>query len=224
VTDPRVIAGLEKQLSDWRGALDTGATRVGWKIGLNIPEAQKPLGIEEPVIGYLTSATLVESGGEYSAAGDSNLRAEPEVALEMGRDVEAGADEDTARDAIAGLAVALELVDVTRPSADGIEAIVATNIFHRAVVLGPSRPVVPTEGLDASIEVAGEEREAADVPDDFSDVVLLTARLLGERGERLERGDRIIAGSLTPQVPLEAGDRVAVEIEGLGRVEASIAA
>jgi 2-keto-4-pentenoate hydratase len=218
------MAGLETQLRDWRGALDDGATRIGWKIGLNIPEAQKPLGIEEPVIGYLTSTTVVESGGEYSAAGDANLRAEPEVALEIGRDVEAGADEDAAREAIAGLAVALELVDVTRPSEDGIEAIVATNIFHRAVVLGPSRPGLSAEGLAASIEVDGEERESAKVADDFSDVVLLTARLLGEAGECLERGDRIIAGSLTPQVPLDVGNRVAVDIEGLGRVEASIAA
>jgi 2-keto-4-pentenoate hydratase len=223
VTDPRVVEGLRTQLRDWRARLDAGATRLGWKIGLNIPEAQKPLGIEEPVIGYLTSATLVESGGEYRASGDSSLRAEPEVALELGADVGPDADGDAAREAIAALAVALELVDVTRPAGDGIEAIVATNVFHRAVVLGPSRPGLQ-EGLKASIEVNGERRESAEAPDDFTDVVLLTARLLGEAGERLARGDLIIAGSLTPQVPLAIGDRVAVEIEGLGRVEAAIAA
>ena len=223
MTDPRVVKGLEAQIHEWRTALDAGAERVGWKIGLNIPEAQKPLGIEEPVIGYLTSATLVEPGGEYRASGDSSLRAEPEVALEMGRDVEPDADVDAAREAVGGLAVALELVDVGRPP-DGIEAIVATNVFHRAVVLGPSRPALPGERLEAVIEVDGEQRERAEVPDDFSHVVLLTARLLGEVGERLERGDRIIAGSLTPQVPLEPGNRVAVDIEGLGAVEARIAA
>jgi 2-keto-4-pentenoate hydratase len=223
MTDPRVIKGLEMQIREWRTALDAGAERVGWKIGLNIPEAQNALGIEEPVIGYLTSATVVEPGGEYRAAGDSSLRAEPEVALEMGRDVEPDADADVAREAVAGVAVALELVDVGRPP-EGIQGIVATNVFHRAVVLGPSRPAFPGEGLDAVIEVDGEQRERAEVPDDFSDVVLLTARLLGEVGERLERGDRIIAGSLTPQVPLAPGNRVAVDIEGLGAVEARIAA
>ena len=223
MTDPRVIAGLRAQLRDWRAALDGGAARVGWKIGLNIPEAQKALGIEEPVIGYLTSASVVDSGGEYSAGGDSSLRAEPEVALEMGADVEPDADADAAREAIAGLAVALELVDVTPPADDGIEAILAINVFHRAAVLGPSRPAFRGEGLAGAIHVNGEQREAAEVPDDFTDVVRLTARLLGEAGERLERGDRIIAGSLTPQVPLAVGDRVAVEIEDLGRVEADIA-
>jgi 2-keto-4-pentenoate hydratase len=224
MTDPRVVKGLEAQVSEWRTVLDAGAERVGWKIGLNIPEAQNALGIEEPVIGYLTSATVVESGGEYRASDDSSLRAEPEVALEMGRDVEPDdADADVARDDVAGVAVALVLVDVGRPP-EGIQGIVATNVFHRAVVLGPSRPAFPGEGLEAVIEVDGQQRERADVPDDFSDVVLLTARLLGEVGERLERGDRIIAGSLTPQVPLGPGNRVAVDIEGLGGVEARIAA
>jgi 2-keto-4-pentenoate hydratase len=223
VTDPRVAAGLEAQLADWRAALDGGAERVGWKIGLNIPEAQNALGIEEAVIGYLTSATVIEPGGEYDATGDASLRAEPEVALEMGRDVAPDADADEATEAVAGMSTALELVDVGRPPS-GIEAIVATNVFHRAVLLGPSRPAFSGEALDAVIEVDGERRESAQVPEDFSDVVLLTARLLGEAGERLERGDRIIAGSLTPQVPLSPGNRVAVEIEALGRVEARIAA
>jgi 2-keto-4-pentenoate hydratase len=113
-------------------------------------------------------------------------------------------------------------VDVARPP-DGIEGIVATNVFHRAAVLGPTRPALPSDGLEATIEVNDEQRAAAESPGDFTDVVLLTARLLAEAGERLERGDRIIAGSLTPQVPLMPGDRVAVEIEGLGRVEARIA-
>ena len=223
MTDPRVVKGLEAQIREWRTALDGGAQRVGWKIGLNIPEAQNAVGIEEPVIGYLTSETVVEPGGEYQAGGDSSLRAEPEVALQMGRDVEPDADADSAREAVGGVAVALELVDVGRPP-EGIQAIVATNVFHRAVVLGPSRPALPGEGLEAAIEVDGEQRERAEVPDDFSDVVLLTARLLGEVGERLERGDRIIAGSLTPQVPLAPGNRVAVDIQGLGAVEARIAA
>jgi 2-keto-4-pentenoate hydratase len=223
VTDPRVAAGLESQLAEWRAALDAGAERVGWKIGLNIPEAQSALGIEEPVIGYLTSATVIDSGGEYSATGDVALRAEPEVALEMGRDVDPEADADEAMGAVAGMATALELVDVGRPP-DGIEAIVATNVFHRAVLLGPSRPAFSGDALGAVIEVDGERREKAEVPEDFSEVVVLTARLLGEAGERLQQGDRIIAGSLTPQVPLSPENRVAVDIEGLGRVEARIAA
>jgi 2-keto-4-pentenoate hydratase len=221
MSDPRVVAGLRAQLEDWRAALEAGAGRVGWKIGLNVPEVQAALGIEEPVIGHLTSDSMVESGGRYHPEPDAKLKAEPEVSLEMGRDVDPDADADAARDAIAGVSVALELVDTSRPP-DGIEAIVATNVFHRAVAFGVTRPALPAEGLNAALLVGGEERETAEVPDDLTEAVLVTARLLGEAGERLQRGDRIIAGSLTPQVDLAPGDDVTVEIEGLGRVELRI--
>lgn len=149
MTDARVVSGLRTQLRHWRAALDGGAERIGWKIGLNIPEVQEQLGIEESVIGHLTSATVVEAGGEYRAGAAVRLRAEAEVAVELGRDVEPHADADAAREAVAGLAAAIELVDVGRPPED-VEAIVAANVFHRAVVLGPSRPALPTEGLWAT--------------------------------------------------------------------------
>jgi 2-keto-4-pentenoate hydratase len=222
LTHPRVVEGLEAALAAWRRELAGGAERLGWKIGLNIPEVQKQLGIEEPVIGYLTSATLVEDGGEYVAGEAGALRAEPEVALELGAAVAPDADVDEARDAIAGLAPAIELVDVDRPPTT-VEQIVAGNVFHRAVVLGPSRPAMPAEGMRAVMRVDGEERESADAPDDFTDVVRLTARLLGAAGERLEAGDRIIAGSLTAQAAVEPGNEVSVEIGGLGSVRVRVA-
>ena len=222
MTHPRVVQGLEAALADWRAALAQGAERIGWKIGLNIPEVQKQLGIEEPVIGFLTSRTVIADDGEYAAGGAGALRAEPEVALQLGAAVAPDADADEAREAIAGLAPAIELVDVERPPTT-VEEIVAGNVFHRAVVFGPSRPAMPAEGMRGTLKVDGEEREAADAPDDFADVVRLTARLLGTAGERLKEGDRIIAGSLTPQVPLGPGNQVAVEIGGLGSVRVRIA-
>jgi 2-keto-4-pentenoate hydratase len=220
--DPRVVAALERQLEAWRKALERGARRVGWKIGLNVPEVQERLGLREPVIGHLTSETRLEPGASYSAGDAEALRAEPEIAVEVRREVPSDADEDAARDAIAGLAPAIELVDVGRPPG-GLEAIVAENVFHRAFVVGDSRPAMPAEGVTATVMVNGEERESADAVDDLAEVVRLVARLLGAVGERLEAGDRIISGSLTPPVPVEAGERVAVHLSGLGQVEAQIA-
>ena len=42
-SDPRIVAALVDQLTDWRRALDAGAERVGWKIGLNVPDIQRKL-------------------------------------------------------------------------------------------------------------------------------------------------------------------------------------
>ena len=223
MSDPRVVSGLEAAIGDWRTKLAEGADRVGWKIGLNVPEIQERLGMDEPAIGYITSETVVEDGGEYASGSAVDLRAEPEVAVEVGAAVPPDADADQARDAIAGLAVAIELVDIHRPPIADAEGIIAGNIFHRAVVFGPTRPAMPAEGMQAVIRVGGEERGTGDAPDDFTEVVRLTARLLGEVGERLEAGDRIIAGALTPPVQVTAGDAIEVDIEGLGAVRLRVA-
>jgi 2-keto-4-pentenoate hydratase len=222
VTDPRVVAGLRVQLDSWRGALGGGAERVGWKIGLNIPEIQQRLGIGEAVIGHLTSATRVEDGGSFAAGGAGALHVEPEVGLEIGRDVDAAADADDAREAIAGVGAAVELVDTWRPP-DTLEGIVAGNVFHRGFLLGPSRPAFPAEGVRATVAVNGEQRDAADSGSDFTQVVRLVARLLNDVGERLQAGDRIITGSVTAPVPVQPGDRVRVELGGLGGLEVRVA-
>ena len=204
--------GMREQLRRRQETLEGGADHVGWKIGLNIPEVQQQLGIEEPVLGHLTSATVVEDGGEYDASGAEKLMAEPEVAIEL--------DEG---ETIAGLAAAIELVDTGRPPrGEGVEGIVADNIFHSAVVLGERASGEPTR---ATVRVNGEERASAEFTDDLEEVVQVAARRLREAGESLRSGDRIIAGSITPQVgPLEPGDELEVEVAGLGSLSVRIAA
>jgi 2-keto-4-pentenoate hydratase len=53
-------------------------------------------------------------------------------------------------------------------------------------------------------------------------VVQLVARLLAAAGEHLREGDRIIGGSLTPQVPVEPGDEVGVDLGRLGRLNVRV--
>lgn len=208
--DPKVVDGLREALESWRAELKGGARRVGWKIGLNVPEIQEKLGLKGAVIGFLTSATQLESGGEYPGGDAVELKAEPEVAIRVGPD-----------QAIVGLAPAIEIVDVGRPPAD-FQSIIAANIFHRAFVLGASQPALPPEGVGAEVTVNGESRARATAPDDFADVVAITARLLEAAGEHLREGDTIIGGSLTPQVDIGPGELVAADLGGLGRVEVRV--
>ena len=163
-------------------------------------------GVEEPAIGYLTSATLLDDGADYPAAGSTRLVVEPEVAVEI---AEGGG--------IGGYAPAIELADMNRPL-DDLQAIIAEDIFHRGVIFGEFR-----SALDRPPEVRalinGEERASAQAPEDyFEGVVELAARLLGEQDESLQPGDRIICGVITSVVPVEAGDDVSVEFGPLGRL------
>jgi 2-keto-4-pentenoate hydratase len=208
--DQRVADGVKEQLESWRAELKGGARRVGWKIGFNLPAVREMFGIDEPAIGYLTSATLVEDGADYSAAGSTRLVVEPEIAVEIAPDGSIGA-----------YAPAIELADFDRPFEE-LQAIVAEDIFHRGVVFGGFRPDLPASP-EARVVIDGEERERAPAPDDYFDGVLeVASRLLSLEGESLRPGDRIICGIITPIVPVEAGNAVTVEFGALGSLSLRI--
>lgn len=205
--DPRVMIATQVQLDLWRSALASGARRIGWKLGFNTPAAQEEAGIESPVIGFLTSATSVPYGSHVPLDGTTKPMVEPEVAIEVGETGTAVA-----------LAAAIELVDVTAPFSD-LEAVVAGNIFHRAVLLGDFRPNYPPP-RKAAVLVDGQERESTDsVELDPDEVIAFVSRELAEVGETVLPGDKIIAGSLTPPVAVEPGDRVGVQMDNLGMIQ-----
>jgi 2-keto-4-pentenoate hydratase len=216
--DRRVRAGLERQLVAWRTLVESGAQRVGWKVGLNAPPVMEALGLAHPVIGFLTRATVIESGGGHSLAGAAKPLVEPEVAIELRRDVGPGAEVDEALAAIESLGPALEVVDMPSPPED-VETVVAENIFHRCVVFGPTRQDAAVSGAEVSLRVGGEERERGEVTTDLAETIRVVADLLGAAGERLAAGDRIIAGSLTAPVELAVGDRVDLDLGQLGQAE-----
>ena len=79
--DPRLARARAAQLGRWRATLAAGATRVGWKLGVGDAERDR----DELAIGHLTSATVLEPGATYRAGGAGDLRADAEVAFELGR-------------------------------------------------------------------------------------------------------------------------------------------
>ena len=228
VTDPRVVRGMQAQLASWRSRVAGGVARVGWKIGFN-SATQEQLGLDGTVVGHLTQATVVAPGTSHSLAGSHLVCAEPEVAIHLGRDVPAGADGEVARAAIAALGAAIELVDIDRPL-DDLEAILAANVFHRAVAFGPPRTERAGGALAGVTARAFRNRdqvasvEAAAAAGDLSAVVRHVADWLAAFGERLCAGDRIICGSFAPPIWVKPGDRVRVDLGPLGAVEVALTA
>jgi 2-keto-4-pentenoate hydratase len=208
--DPRVRHGLEAQLQALHERTSAGERRVGWKIALNDPRVQQALGISRPVIGYLASGTAVSGTGPHSLAGATRPAVEPEIAVHV-----AGGG------AVAGLGPALEVIDVDMPF-DDLERVMAHNVFHRAVVLGPvSAGRTTLDGLSARFLRDGEEQHAIDVPDAAmapADVVALVAGYLDAVGASLQEGDVIIAGSLVTALPGAPGERFELHVDGLGSV------
>src|SRR5262245_961886 len=106
IDDPRVRRGMETQLGRWRAALAGGAARVGWKTGINSRAVQRSLGIDDVVLGYLTSGTALPAGAMHSLAGGTRVGMEAEIALHLGADLGSGATPEEARDAVAALGTA----------------------------------------------------------------------------------------------------------------------
>lgn len=203
---------MQRQLGHWRSALGSGDQRIGWKIGLNAPAVQQRLGIERSVVGHLTSATLLRPGGTHSLAGAIKPFVEPEIAIEV-----------DGEGTILGLGAAIEIVDFDHPIEDAAE-IVAENIFHRAVVICPSSQRTGADDIQARVSVDGDQRETGDAgATDLADTVAVVDATLRTVGERLEHGDRIIAGSLTAPLPVQPGERVTLDLGELGTIEIDFA-
>jgi 2-keto-4-pentenoate hydratase len=203
----------QQQLKHWRATLSSGAHRIGWKIGFNPPQVQEKLGLEEPVVGHLTSATLLGADGSHSLAGAENPLAEPEIAIEVGPD-----------GSIAGLAAAIEIVDIPGlPDPDGVGDVVAANVFHRAVAIGSSQDLRSAEGIEANLCINGEVARTAQASSaDLEGMVELVGRVLESAGERLETGDRIIAGALAPPPDLSPGDHLSLDLGAIGAIEVAL--
>ncbi|MGH8934697.1 MAG: 2-keto-4-pentenoate hydratase [Acidimicrobiia bacterium] len=205
--DPRIRAGMKSQLELRRRMIDEGARPIGWKVGFGAPAARERLSTTAPLVGFLTDATVLQSGAAVSIGGWTRPVVEPEVAVHMAADLGEGADRDAVRAAIGGLGPAIELADVDLEPLE-VEPILAGNLFHRGLVLGRpdhGRAGGRLEGLTA--RVRSDEAEVAATSDlevltgDIVSIVGLVADLLKAAGERLRAGDVIIAGSVIPPIP-----------------------
>jgi 2-keto-4-pentenoate hydratase len=197
-----VETGTEAMLTRRREILAQGAEPIGWKVGFNVPELQRKVGIDAPLAGFLTTDSLLEDSWS-----DYPILVESEVAVELGDDGRS----------IVALLPALELADP--PDLDlEIEQILAGNIFHRAVAFGPR--VETTEPGPGRILVNGEEQHSVE-PAGLERMVEAVAARLEAAGEELRAGERIITGVLAPPYEAKEGDTVRLELEALGGVELS---
>lgn len=193
-----------------RRMIEEGARPLGWKLGFGAPAAMERLGIDRPLVGFLTDRTLLPDGATAHVGDWVKPMLEAEVAVRVGADGR-----------IDGYAVAIELADLDPPPEDA-GAIVAGNIFHRHVLLGPFRG--PAERLTAVLERDGEEVGRTDTPDALTGEYARLVEVVREiAGDELRAGDVIITGSIFPPVEVRPGERVTAEVEPLGSLTVLIA-
>jgi 2-keto-4-pentenoate hydratase len=207
--DPRIARGMEQQLAARRARIAAGEKPIGWKVGLGARPAMERLKITMPVVGYMMQKSIIPNGSTASVAGWTQPVAEPEIAVHMAADLAGGASRDATIAAIGALGPAIELADLAAPPTD-LEAVLAGNIFHRAVILGAAdkaRAGAKLDGLAGlvfrrGVQVARQE----DLQQNIGNIVAIVAHVAGTlaaSGERLRAGDVIITGSIVPPPAIE---------------------
>ena len=150
-----------------------GEQPIGWKLGF--AGARGKLGVDRPLIGFLLESLRLEDRASVPIGDWTAPAFEAEIAVYVGE---------------GRIGPAIELADVDFPPEDA-GRIMASNIYHRHVILGPARPAEPGE-VTGRVERNGQEIAANDRPaeltGDVREVVRLTEEALAHHGVALQPG------------------------------------
>lgn len=203
---------------------EAGRRIVGRKIGLTAKAVQTQLGVDQPDFGVLFDDMEIADGGVLPASRALQPKAEAEIALILGRDLDdPDATPETVAAAVEYAVAAIEIVDSRIADWKITFAdTVADNGSSAFYVLGQERK--PLAGLDLytcgmALEVNGAVASlgagVACLGHPLNAAAWL-ARTLGGLGEPLRAGDILLTGALGPMVALAPGDLVVAKIGGLG--------
>ena len=211
--------------------LAAGESIIGAKLGLTSRAKQLTMQVDEPLYGWLTSSMALEPGNAVPMERLIHPRIEPEIGFLTSRELSAPATVPTVLAATAGVMAALEVIDSRYESFDfRLPDVIADNASAAGLVLGPVlRPVAALEDLrllgcvlrhNGSIV---DTASGAAVMGHPAAAVAWLVNQLGADGRSLPAGSIVLSGGLTNALPINPGDLVSVEIDGLGIAEAAAA-
>lgn len=202
-----------------------GEDIVGKKIGVTSAPVQEMLGVFQPDFGFLTDGMVFEDGADISIAEHLiQPRAEGEIAFRLKADLRGpGVTEADVLAATESIIPCFEIVDSRiRDWQIKIEDTVADNASCGVFMLGKNEVdprVYDLPNLHMSIYKNGElhsEGLGSAVQGNPLTAVAWLANTLGEFGIPFKAGEVILSGSLAPLIPVVAGDRLSLEIDGIG--------
>ncbi|VVJ22542.1 4-oxalocrotonate decarboxylase (EC [Amycolatopsis camponoti] len=201
-----------------------GETLVGLKLGLTSRAKQQRMGIDSPLLAWLTDAMVLPAGVPVPSL--IHPRAEPELVFVLGRRLAGpGVTAATALAAVDRVYGGIEIIDsrytdyrFTLPDA------VADNGSSAYFSVGPVG--LPPASLDLSLEATLLEVDGqivdtatgAAVQGHPAEALALAANALGARGLALEPGWLVLTGGMTDAVPVRPGSRIAAHFSHLGSI------
>ena len=204
---------------------------IGYKIGCTSSVMQQYLNIPHPCGGGVFARGVHQSRVKLAASDFVRVGVECEIAVKLSRDLAPGEAPFTAEwvaEAIEAYLPAIEIVDdrYVQWETLGAPTLVADDFFAAACVLGRA---VPRRDAPDLLKVAGRalingeeagKGTGADVLGHPHNALAWLANHLASEGKGLHRGQLVLTGSLVKTLWLKPGDRVVMELAGLGKVEA----
>ncbi len=225
-----IDVGYAVQQVNYERALGEGRRVSGRKIGVTSKAVQAQVGVDQPDFGTLFADTEYGDGVDIPADRLIQPRAEGEVALVIGRELNRAPH---------GFAEIIRSVDFALPAIEVVDSriedwkisivdTVADNASCGVYVVG-SRPV-PLRAFDIrsvpmSMQVNGVEVSAGTGAACLGNPLHAArwlADVLCERGIPLQAGDVLMTGALGPMQPIATGDEVSVDFGPLGTVSTRI--
>lgn len=228
-TDPGLDEdwGYRTQALDRARRLDDGETTVGAKLGLTSRAKQERMGVDRPIVGFLTDAMLVQPDMVSARlASWAQPRIEPEIAFITARDIDQPIAIEDVPTYVDSVLLAAEILDSRYADYRfRLPDVVADNTSAAGVVLATERhrlddiPDLATLQCEVRVDghVVHQASGAAILGDPLQSLVLLSDHL-ARHGQVLPAGSLVLAGALTDASPLEAGRRHDLSIEHLGHL------
>ncbi|OPC80310.1 4-oxalocrotonate decarboxylase [Embleya scabrispora] len=223
--DPATAYRVQRAVIERRIA--RGEATIGVKMGFTSRAKMIQMGVDDVIWGLLTDAMLIEEGGVLDTAGLIQPRIEPEIAFLIGRPLSGEVTPAEAVRAVAGVAVAYEVLDSRYADfAFTLPDVIADNASAAGFGVGPWQDpgAVDPANLGLLVEIDGRPvatGSSAAILGNPLRSLIAAARLAAGAGLELRPGWIVLAGAATAALPLPKGVHVRVSAAGLGRAEVS---
>ncbi|WP_208510378.1 2-oxo-3-hexenedioate decarboxylase [Variovorax paradoxus] len=209
-----------------RRKIARNARIVGFKAGLTSHAKMKQMGVSTPCFGFLADCFALAEGGECKVSELIHPKVEPEIAFVTKRALQGpGCHIGAVLAATDFVMPAMEVIDSRyRDFKFDLKSVVADNTSAaRFVVGGRALPVgdVDLRTVGIVLEKNGEPvafGAGAAVLGHPAAAVAMLANHLGARGEAIPAGSLILSGGITEAVAVQAGDSLALRVQGMGSV------
>jgi 2-keto-4-pentenoate hydratase len=204
---------------------------AGHKIGCTTPVMQRFLQIPNPCAGGVFAPTVQHVAAEFRHSDFLHVGVECEIAVRLAQDLPAARapyDRGAVGAAVGACMAAIEVVDDRYEDyrALDVPTLIADDFFNAACVLGA--PIAAWRDLDLAglrgrMTINGAEvgtGKGGDILGHPLEALAWLANALVARCRCLEQGEFVLLGSVVQTRWIAAGDRVEIELEGLGSARA----